>query len=411
MMKTLRLIAWMVAGLGAGFPWALAGAVPVAESAAERPGTLANGQREAESEAEAVGTVEPPTEKPARGEAGEATGHVFAWPFRSWEEMRPRGGMTQGAEVSLRSEPKEAWQRLWEPGLSKRERDRRAILAMAGSYRVSFDFIETLGFGPGYKPPRPYFSWGTELVEVLADGGDFLSLQHTLVMYFKDAQGAVSEPQVMKHWRQDWKWQPAEILRYAGAETWERVKTPEPQGRWSQTVYQVDDSPRYATVGAWTHDGGLSTWRSDMTPRPLPRREFSVRDDYNILEGTHEITLAPTGWLHVQNNRKLRLAADGSKTYVGTELGVDRYEEITSPELKAAWQPSWEKTAAYWAAVRGAWDEVIATRKRFSLRDEVDGKKLFQEHFERAAQIETAEKPDPAADAEHARETVRKFLK
>ncbi len=40
-------------------------------------------------------------EKPVKG-------HVFAWPFMDWKEMQPRGGMTQGSEVTLLSGAKEA---------------------------------------------------------------------------------------------------------------------------------------------------------------------------------------------------------------------------------------------------------------------------------------------------------------
>jgi hypothetical protein len=344
-------------------------------------------------------------------QAPEPAGHVFAWPFLDWEAMRPQGGTTRGTEVSLRLEPKDAWKRLWEPGLEKIERDRRAILALAGSYRVSFDFIETLGFAPGYKPARPYFSWATEQVDVIEDRPGFISLQHALVMFFKDKDGKEVAPHVMKHWRQDWTWQDPEILTYTGAQTWTRMASQNPQGRWSQAVFQVDDSPRYEVMGAWSHVGGLSTWHSDNAPRPLPRREFSTRSDYNILEGTHDVTLSPTGWIHVQNNRKLRLDADGTQTYVGTEIGVNRYEEITAPELAPAWKASWEKSAPYWAAVRAAWAEVIGENKSFSLHDEADGEKLFELHFARAAAIEEADKPDAAADAAHAMETVRRFVK
>ncbi len=78
--------------------------------------------------------------------------------------MAPRGGTTEGPPVTLDPEVSAEWLAVREPGLSAQERDRRAILAMAGAYRTSFDFIETVGFVEGYTPPRPYQSWGTEYV-------------------------------------------------------------------------------------------------------------------------------------------------------------------------------------------------------------------------------------------------------
>ncbi len=49
----------------------------------------------------------------------------------------------------------------------------------------SFEFLETVGFTETHKPARPYQSWGTEFVYVVEDKGDFISLQHILVMYFE----------------------------------------------------------------------------------------------------------------------------------------------------------------------------------------------------------------------------------
>lgn len=163
-------------------------------------------------------------------------------------------------------------------------------------------------------------------------------------------------------------------------------------------------------MGKWTHKGRMSTWRSDDFPRPLPLRDSSVREDYDVLEGFHEITLSPTGWIHQQNNRKLRLDRDGTRTYIATEIGVNRYEEIIEPDLATAWTAYWEKTSDYWQAVRRAWEEVIQSRDRIALRDEVDGQKLFEIHFDRASNIEEAAESDTAADAAHAKETIKRFL-
>src|SRR5258706_7992278 len=132
------------------------------------------------------------------------TPYVFAWPFVR-VPMEPRGGTTRGAEVTLATAPSEAWQRLHAPGLSARERDRAAILAMAGDYRVSFDFLETILFEPGAPPARPYRSWATERVYVIEDRPDRIRLQHILVMFVVDDAGRQSGPLVQKHWRQDWR--------------------------------------------------------------------------------------------------------------------------------------------------------------------------------------------------------------
>ncbi|MDB4408978.1 hypothetical protein N9165_02830 [Akkermansiaceae bacterium] len=335
-------------------------------------------------------------------------GHVFAWPFTAVKKMQPRGGSTEGSKVTLDPNPARSWKSLHENGLKKLERDRRAILALAGSYRVSFDFIETMGFQKDYAPPKGYFSWGTEHVQVLANEQNFVSLQHTLVMYFEVPKTKEVQEMIMKHWRQDWRFEDDDLHVYAGANTWKRKKHSKVTGKWSQAVFQVDDSPRYETVGRWSHAGEMSTWRSENSWRPLPRREFSVRSDYNILAGFHEITVTQNGWVHVQQNRKLNLGEKGKQTYVGQELGVNRYERISEPSLRPA-LTTWKKDGAYWAEVRQKWAEIYASREAFTLQTKVDDKKLYQLHFGYAAQIEEG-KYDEEAGREHARSTIEKFL-
>ena len=209
----------------------------------------------------------------AAAQAQEPSQFTFAWPLDE-KALKPRGGTTRGAPVALESAPVEAWRRLQEPGLSSLERDRRAILAMAGAYRVSFDFLEVVRFDPKLKPDAPYQSWATEYVFVAEDRPEFIALQHVLVMRMQPKGGDVSDPIVVRHWRQEWRHEDETVLAYEGANTWARRAVPaaERRGAWTQTVLQVDDSPRYAARGRWEHGDGVSTWISDETWRPLPRR-------------------------------------------------------------------------------------------------------------------------------------------
>ena len=73
----------------------------------------------------------------------EANQYVFAWSFSENAQMRPRGGISRGKNTVLDNSNNEQWDAIRDPGISKFEQDRRAILAMAGGYRTSFDFLET----------------------------------------------------------------------------------------------------------------------------------------------------------------------------------------------------------------------------------------------------------------------------
>ncbi|HET7793558.1 MAG TPA: DUF6607 family protein, partial [Rhizobacter sp.] len=123
----------------------------------------------------------------------ESPRYTFSWPLDG-SAPKPRGGSTRGAPVSLDREPSAAWKALQAPGLTPQERDRRAILAMAGSYRVSFDFLEVATYAAPPKPIGPYQSWGTEKVYVDQDEPGFVSLVHILEMRMVDKEGKASEP-------------------------------------------------------------------------------------------------------------------------------------------------------------------------------------------------------------------------
>ena len=346
---------------------------------------------------------------------GTGSVYVFGWGDLPAATARPRGGTTQGAPVTLAPESP-----LRRPEIARATsdfaRDRAAILALAGDYRVGFHFLESLGLTPGHRPVRPYHSWATEHIRVIADTDRFISLQHTLVMFFRNSDGTESEPMTMKHWRQDWTYEDTDLHTFRGRNAWARRRVPaaESAGAWSQAVFQVDDSPRYEALGRWEHRGNLSVWTSERAWRPLPRREHTVRTDYDVMEGVHRIVLTPSGWLHEQNNWKrvageTETAGEATPRFVAAEIGLDRYERISAPSLAAA-DTYWARTGAYWADVRRAWAEVLAGRERFIVRDKVGGQALFEQHFAYAGKLADGQPYDPAEAGRHARETIERFL-
>lgn len=282
----------------------------------------------------------------------------FAWPLEQ-AHLPTRGGTSTGAPVTLAPSPSAVFKELAGVPLGI-ERDRAAIKAMAGEYRTCFDFQETIPLRPGYQLSQPYFSWATERITVIEDTPTRIVLQHQLVMRF----AGQAEAGVVKHWRQDWTWQDSDLLRYRGRAKWrhEKLTPDEAAGCWSQAVYGVGDEPRYETFGRWTHDGEISSWTSDRTWRPRPRREKTIRQDYDVIEGIHRITITPDGWVLWQDNRKLKLAEDGtvpSDGYLAAEIGLERYQRLDGFD----WKPGidlWEKEKAEWAAVRATWHDVLA---------------------------------------------------
>jgi hypothetical protein len=314
-----------------------------------------------------------------------ASRYTFSWPVGP-EAPAPRGGTTRGAPVELVTAPTAQWQALQQPGLGAQERDRRAILAMAGTYRVTFDFLEVANYA-GAERARPYQSWGTEKIYVDRNEPGHVSLVHILAMRVMGEDGRISEPMITRHWRQDWRFEPAQLVEHVDGRSWTRraLSPAERRGQWSQTVYQVDESPRYGSLGRWEHNASFSTWIGNDTPRPLPRREWSVRKDYQLLHGSNRHTVLPRGWLHEENNLK-QTAGDAPLPFVGREYGVARYERITESGFEGA-DRYYAATRAFWDAVLEVWDEVWARNTRVQVEANSDQSGAFAGLFELAEEF------------------------
>jgi hypothetical protein len=280
------------------------------------------------------------------------------------------------------------------------ERDRRSILAMAGDYKVRFDMRETIAFVGDYKPLEPKRSGGYESVRVVEDRGDFISLQHLLVV--EDG----GETVVVKHWRQDWRYQPAQVLTYERANRWTLRPLPAAarKGAWSQTVWQTDDSPRYGGTGRWTYDGGVASWQSDRTLRPLARRDAVRHPVYGWYAGWNRHALTPTGWVHEQDNAKMGVKDGQPVTYVH-EVVLNSYERSTAYPVKAA-DDYWAKTKGYWAEVRLAWDRAIAKDRGVTVTEEAENGSVTGPKLMGLAEALAEGKTDGAAAAAEARAVI-----
>lgn len=285
--------------------------------------------------------------------------------------------------------------------------DRAAILAMAGNYKVSFHFDETVLLAAGYQPKPTKDTNAVEAVIVVRDEEKAIELQHLLVL-----PGGM----VIKHWRQVWLYETPVHWVFTGAQTFETKERTEAErtGTWTQFVYEVSDAPRYAGLGKWNHRYGTSTWTSERTWRPLPRREYTTRSDYDLINAENRHTITPYGWTHEQDNSKVIRrteagavsASGGAKDATITrEWGFNEYV-LTSDDLQAA-KTYWEKTGPFWAEVRKRWDDVLS-KGGLKLSYPVNEEKLVLDSLRKAEEFK--KNPDlAAANAwldEHFKKTV-----
>ena len=271
-------------------------------------------------------------------------------------------------------------------------RDRAAILAMQGEYRVDFNFQETVALEEGYERRDDKNTGGYEIVLLVEDEPERIVLQHLLVT----TGGAV-----IKHWRQDWMYEASERLEFVADQTWQmRPIDPElREGAWTQCVFEVSDAPRYCGTGSWRHKYGVSTWTSDRSWRPLPRREYTKRSDYNALNVENRHTITPNGWTHEQDNTKT--LRDGSETVATLvrEFGFNDYRNIVGFDFEPA-RVYWRDTEEYWASVRAAWERRFAPGTTLVLTTEVDGMPLIAGTFAQAANAGTTSPEEERAAIE-----------
>jgi hypothetical protein len=239
-------------------------------------------------------------------------------------------------------------------------KDREAILAMAGTFDVTFDFRETTPFVADYKPIPPKVLRGNEVVKVVEDTGRVIRLQHLLVVQEKPN----NPPIVVKHWRQDWEYEPAQVLAYVSAGHWvlQPVAAADRKDSWSQVVYQTDDSPRYGAVGRWTFDNEVGEWTSAETLRPLARRDAVRHPPYDRYVAINRHAITPTGWVQEEDNAKIGMK-DGQTVTFTHETVVNSYNRASDFPIAAA-DEYWAATKDYWATVRADWDARLAANKQ-----------------------------------------------
>ena len=254
---------------------------------------------------------------------------------------------------------------------SQSKADSNAILDMCGCYAITFEFAETFASDTNYTFRDNYSAAATEWVQPVEVSKGHIVLQHLLTM------GGY----VVKHWRQDWDYQPTKKMEYVRDRTWNFVglSKEDSKKRWIQSVYQVDDSPRYSGIGTWIHADGKHFWEAESRT-PLPRREYTKRSDYDVMDRLNRHEITATGWVHEQDNQKVQLLEAGENILV-EEKGRNVYTRIPDENCK----PSidyWASNVDFWNGIRSNWNTIYDNNNTISLQNKVNGKRLYELLFE-----------------------------
>jgi len=258
---------------------------------------------------------------------------------------------------------------------AQKKQDNEAIKEMCGCFEIDFKFSETFQYSndSNYSKSKNYNAKALEYAKLIKDEKGHISIQHLLVM----------GDYVIKHWRQDWVYQNKDLLKYDGNNNWKYISKnkKDVKGQWTQKVFQVDDSPRYEGSATWVHMDGKSYWENSSYA-PLPRREYTKRDDYNIMirGNRHEIT--KYGWVHDQDNFKVvRDSESNSEVIIASEKGFNTYTRVDESKCKEAinW---WDENNEKWSLVLEKWNSIYSKKDDISLRRSVENKPLFSFLFD-----------------------------
>jgi len=258
---------------------------------------------------------------------------------------------------------------------AQKKQDIEAIKNMCGCFEIDFKFSETFQYSndSNYSKSKNYNAKALEYAKLIKDEKGHISIQHLLVM----------GDYVIKHWRQDWIYQNKDFLKYDGNNNWKYISKnkKDVKGQWTQKVFQVDDSPRYEGSATWIHMDGKSYWENSSYA-PLPRREYTKRDDYNIMirGNRHEIT--DYGWIHDQDNNKVvKDLKSNTEIIIASEKGLNKYKRVDESKCNEA-KKWWYENNIKWSFVLDKWNSIYSKKENISLKRSIDNKPLFSYLFD-----------------------------
>lgn len=143
--------------------------------------------------------------------------------------------------------------------------------------------------------------------------------------------------------------------------------------RYTLKVFQVDDSPRYESSATWVHVDGKSFWETEVDA-PLPRRERTIRSDYNVLKRFNRVQITDEGWVHKQDNLKILRSKD-YEFIIAREYGNNIYKKVDNDRCRYA-KKWWESNQSKWQIVRNVWNETFDANDTITLKKSVEEKPL-----------------------------------
>lgn len=249
------------------------------------------------------------------------------------------------------------------------KQEKNAIKNLCGCFEVEFKYAETFSPLQQYEFPKRYRTKALEWVTPVEENDKKIVLQHLLL---------AGDSVIVKHWREDWEYEKKDWWKFDQDDTWNHVTADKtPKGEWTQTVWEVTDAPRYQGSSKWIENNGQYYWEN-TTDAPLPRREYTKRSDYNVMQRTNKIIVTDSGYVHEQDNGKLIRKDGQADQLIAQEKGYNIYKKTDEKNCAeaTAW---WEKHKAFWAVVRSEWESFMKNNNQVHLIAKADGQLLYEQ--------------------------------
>lgn len=246
----------------------------------------------------------------------------------------------------------------------------QSIKNLCGCFEVEFKYAETFAPDTAYKFHPRYHASGLEWVVAEEATDKKFVLQHLLI---------IDDTTTIKHWREDWEFEKYDHWAFDHDATWKHIAGDKgnEKGHWIQTVWEVDDAPRYQGSSVWLTSNNKYFWEN-TTDAPLPRREYTKRNDYNVLQRTNRIIITDTGWVHEQDNKKIIRNDSLNDKLLAEEKGYNIYKRTSDRKCLQAsgW---WQGHKLFWKMVRESWEAALKDKNNIHLLAKIDGKYLYQQ--------------------------------
>lgn len=108
---------------------------------------------------------------------------------------------------------------------------------------------------------------------------------------------------------------------------------------------------------------------------------FSIVSDYNVTLRINRHEITPIGWVHDQDNDKIIRSSERYDVLLAKEKGFNSYTKIDDSKCIYG-QDWWSENKEKWSVIRSVWDQVYTSGENLSLKEQIDGVRLYQELYD-----------------------------